>query len=160
MDLTVSQLGDDDWTVLRELRLACLAESPGAFWATLETEAAYSQGQWTDFLRAAVWFIAASDSEYIGIAGAMARPDTADEPEIIGMWVAPYARRHKVGQRLLDACAEWGRARQVRSMTLWIVEGNLAAQGLYADCGFQLTGERAPLPRDEASYEVRMRLAL
>jgi RimJ/RimL family protein N-acetyltransferase len=160
MDLSIRELSEGDWPILRQMRLASLEESPTAFWATLDVEAAYRQEQWTGFLRAAVWLVAATEGSLVGIVGILTRPEAVDEPEVVGMWVAPEARRRHIAGALLSACDRWARDRHVRALTLWIVEDNTIAEHLYRGHGYLRTGEEILLPRDETKREIRMRLTL
>jgi ribosomal protein S18 acetylase RimI-like enzyme len=72
------------------------------------------------------------------------------------MWVRPQARGHGVGEALIAAVLDWARARQARSVHLWVTATNKAACRLYERCGFSPTGERQPLPSNRALGEVGM----
>lgn len=159
-ELLVRRLGDDDWRALRNLRLAALEDSPDAFWAELHVEAAYSREQWRGFLRAALWFVADCGGERVGVVGVLPDPEVPEERQVIGMWVAPQARRRGVADQLLAACARWARGQGLRALTLWVLEHNEPARELYCRHGYELTGESAHLPRDETKREFRMRLLL
>jgi GNAT superfamily N-acetyltransferase len=159
-EVAIAELSDGDWQILREMRLASLEESPKAFWASLPAEAAHSQDEWTGFLRAAVWLVASSGTDRVGIVGILNRPESPNESEVIGMWIAPQARRRRVADNLLSACDRWARSRQLRALTLWIVEDNHSAKELYTRHGYVLTGETMRLPRDQTQRELRMRLTL
>jgi GNAT superfamily N-acetyltransferase len=160
MEIAIDRLEPEHWPVLREMRLASLAESPTAFWATLADEAGFDQARWDSFIRAAAWFVATTDGRRVGIAGALTRPEAPDEPELIGMWVAPDARRDGIGAQLVDAVCEWATAQGVGSVSLGVVDGNDAARRVYANHGFVDTGERVPLPHDPNRIEARMRKPL
>lgn len=157
MGVVIDRLGPEQWSVLRDLRLASLADSPTAFWATHADEAAFDQQRWDGFVRAAAWFVATRDGQRVGIAGALTGPEEADEPELIGMWVAPQARGAGVGARLVDAVCEWATAQGAPAVSLWVLDGNDDARRVYARSGFTETGERMPLPRDPSQVELRMR---
>ena len=76
------------------------------------------------------------------------------------MWVRPSARGHGVGETLIEATADWAKARDHAWLLLWVTESNTPARKLYDRCGFALTGERQPLPSDPTLPEVRMRRPL
>ncbi len=161
MDVVIDMLKPQDWQVLREMRLASLADSPGAFWATLADESRFDRERWDRFVRAAAWFVATTgDGERIGIAGALTPPETPAEPELIGMWVAPDARGRGVGARVVDAVCTWASRQAAPGIGLWVVDGNDPARGVYLRAGFTETGERAPIPHDPDRIEVRMRKEL
>ena len=160
MGVTIERLGADDWQTLRAMRLASLSDSPSAFWATLEDESAFDEQRWRSFLGAAAWFVAVEDTERVGIAGALRRPERPDVPELIGMWVARVARGSGVGAALLAALCAWGVVEGAQAVALWVVDGNGSAYRAYTRHGFQETGERAPLPHDPSRIEIRMRKTL
>ncbi len=78
--------------------------------------------------------------------------------QLTSMWIAPEHRGTGLGERLVSASCEQGRVRGVRVVTLWVVDGNEAAERLYERCGFVLTGRRQPVREDEpgrAEQEMR-----
>ena len=84
----IDRLGADDWATLRDVRLAALADSPGAFWSQLADEALFGREDWASFLRAGAWFVARDDAGAVGLAAGLPSPDGA-QAELIAMWVAP-----------------------------------------------------------------------
>lgn len=159
MTITIRRLADDEWTTLRDLRLAALAESPAAFWATLTDEQRNGPEEWTGFLLAVAWFVATCDKRPIGLAGGLRRREAPDVPEVIGMWVEPAHRRHGVAGLLLGALDGWARSEGGVALSLWVVDDNAGARGCYERCGFRATGERAGLPArsgGRAAGEERM----
>lgn len=56
--------------------------------------------------------------------------------------VEPSARGKGLGQRLLDECLSFARARGYRRMTLWTHKSHAAAGRLYARAGFSITAEK------------------
>jgi GNAT superfamily N-acetyltransferase len=77
------------------------------------------------------------------------------------MWVDPGVRRSGVGSRLVTAVVQWARGRGSKTLWLWVVEGNLAAEVLYLRCGFIRTGRSQPATStDPARREFEMSLAL
>jgi ribosomal protein S18 acetylase RimI-like enzyme len=55
------------------------------------------------------------------------------------VWVAEEARGSGVGERLVEAAAEWIYARGVRRVMLWTAEKNGPAQRLFERLGFRRT---------------------
>jgi GNAT superfamily N-acetyltransferase len=77
------------------------------------------------------------------------------------MWVDPSARRSGVGSGLLGAVLEWARSQGHLTLWLWVLEGNLPAERLYARLGFTPTGKKQAVgPRHPARVEIEMRLSL
>jgi GNAT superfamily N-acetyltransferase len=52
------------------------------------------------------------------------------------MWVAPEARERGVGSAFLDRAMLWGRASGAVRAELYVTQGNMAAEALYAAAGF------------------------
>jgi GNAT superfamily N-acetyltransferase len=72
------------------------------------------------------------------------------------MWVRPSARGLGTGEALVEAAANWAKARDFGSLCLWVTESNAPARRLYERCGFVPTGERQPLPSDPGLQEIRL----
>jgi GNAT superfamily N-acetyltransferase len=162
----------DDWQLLRDVRLAALAEAPYAFGSTYAREAAFTEEQWVDRIadRSATFFGYADRGHQAnplapastagapdGLAGVYVKDGDAD---LVSMWVRPAARGLGVGQVLVKAAALWARERGYPALLLWVTEANEPARRLYGRCGFTPTGERQPLPSDPAQPEIRMSLPL
>jgi GNAT superfamily N-acetyltransferase len=158
--IEVTRLSEDDWQTLRELRLQALAEAPYAFWATHAEEAAYTETQWRQFLRAAAWYVARRDNRFVGLAAGLLRPEAADEPELISMWVQPNQRGHGTGTLLTQELMAWARGLGATTMILWVTDGNMPARRLYERVGFYRTGEHGAVPHGAASGMERMRTLL
>lgn len=75
---------------------------------------------------------------------------------VVSVWVAPEARRRRLGRRLLDAVVEWARERQIGTLRLWVTETNERARGMYAGAGFVPSGAVQPLPSNPALQEIQM----
>ena len=150
----------DDWQTLRDVRLAALREAPYAFGSTYAREAAFTEEQWRGRIndRSVTYFAYLPDNpEPAGLAGVYVQDDVAD---VVSMWVRPSARGRGAGEALIEATADWAKARDHACLQLWVTESNIPARKLYDRCGFALTGERQPLPSDPTLPEVRMRRPL
>ena len=150
----------DDWQTLRDVRLAALREAPYAFGSTYAREAPFTEEQWRGRIndRSVTYFAYLPDNpEPAGLAGVYVEDDVAD---VVSMWVRPSARGRGAGEALIEATAEWAKARDHACLQLWVTESNTPARKLYDRCGFELTGERQPLPSDPTLPEVRMRRPL
>ena len=149
-----------DWQALRDIRLAALQDAPDAFASTYAEQAAFTEADWQDRISRGGTFLAyipeVSASEPVGLAGGFLRQERPGTVALISMFVRPQARRRKVGEALIAAVADWGRARQATTMDLWVAETNSPARLLYDRCGFALTGERQPLPSNPTVTEVAM----
>jgi GNAT superfamily N-acetyltransferase len=157
----VREITADDWELLRDVRLAALAEAPNAFGSTYAREVAFGEPQWRGRINErSVTFFAHVDPAVpapVGLAGVYVEDGVAD---LVSMWVSPSARGHRLGEALVEAAASWARSRGFGTLFLWVTEPNASATKLYERCGFTFTGGRQPLPWDPAVAEIRMSRAL
>ncbi|HEU5028833.1 MAG TPA: GNAT family N-acetyltransferase [Spirillospora sp.] len=139
---TVRLLEVEDWALYRSVRLASLADSPGAFCSTLAREEAFAPGVWRDRLAARNTFLAETGDGPAGLAAVVPAEDGT--AELVGMWVAPSARGRGVGDLLVRACVDRAAECGLHELRLWVFEGNHQAERLYARHGFTKTGTAQP----------------
>ena len=157
----VRRMSEDDWAQVREIRLAALQDSPTAFASTYGREAAFDEATWRSRTRTAAWFLAYEGTRAVGlVAGIHEEGGSAGERHVVSFWVAPDRRGRGVAGALLDAVTDWAREQGADVVTLWVVEGNEAATRLYLRHGFQLTGERQPVPGSVSAIESKLALRL
>jgi GNAT superfamily N-acetyltransferase len=148
-------LQPDDWQVLRDIRLAALADSPSAFASTLTREQAFTEPDWRWRLTNGC-SVVATDSvhgEAVGVAGGYLHEGV---PELIAMWVHPTWRGSGAAEQLVEAVADWARERDAARLRLWVVEGNDRAERIYLRLGFAHTGAAQPVPANPSLTEVQM----
>ena len=134
-------LDQDDWQLLRTIRLRALAEAPDAFASTEERERAFTEQMWRDRAGGAGPTVLVSDEDepvamggvFVSTAGAM----------VWGMWTDPSARGEGHATRMLRELLAWCRERQLKPF-LSVSEGN-DARTFYLAHGFRATGEWEPL---------------
>jgi GNAT superfamily N-acetyltransferase len=148
------------WEGVRDLRLAALKESPGAFGSTYERECNRTEAEWRERLGSvtSATFIGALDGVPAGLAGGYSH-----EPgsvELVSMWAEPAARGTGLAGALIDAVVGWAGDQGATSVHLWVVRGNDVAERAYARHGFVLTDEVQPLPHSPCVDEIGMRLEL
>ena len=163
--IDIEVISEDDWQLMRDVRLRALRDSPQAFGSTLAREESFREQHWRMRLRSSPWFVARRaeqpDRRVIGLASMISEPGSAaDDRHVVGLWVDSDARRHGVGTALLRAVATAARAQEARTVSLWVADDNDAAVRLYGRLGFSPTGERQPLPgvpgRAESRHELRL----
>jgi GNAT superfamily N-acetyltransferase len=154
----VRETAQEDWRALRGIRLHALRDAPDAFASTHEREAAFGEADWRRRISGKGTFLAylpeVSASEPVGLIGGY--EPAPGVVELVSMYVRPKARGRGVGEALIAAVAGWARARHAASVHLWVTETNSRARLLYERCGFELTGERQPLPSNRDITEFGM----
>ena len=166
MAVAVERIRPEQWRQLRAVRLAALADSPGAFLRTLAEEAAYPDDEWQR--RASeravgddgASFLAFVDREPAGVVGGYRRPEEPSTVELVAMWSDPRHRRAGVGRALVDAVVAWAHAGGADRVVLWVMRGNDAARTFYESVGFTCTDDIIPMPDDPCREEQRMVLRL
>jgi dihydropteroate synthase len=132
----------DEWPIWRALRLRALADSPDAFGETL---ASVQDKDWPALTAARpddIALLAFRDDVPVGMCALHTKPLVA---KIFSMWVAPEARRARVGEQLLARAIAVAKVRGVAQVRLNVTDPQVAAQQLYARQGFVATGEREPV---------------
>jgi ribosomal protein S18 acetylase RimI-like enzyme len=148
-------LGPTDWEALRAVRLQALIDSPHAFSSSYQEEQNWTKTQWCQLIDAATWIAALQGDCIIGIACLTRGPAGHSARYLESAWVAPTHRRRKILQRMFHLAVEIGRAADVRSLLLWVLEGNDDAQEAWSRLGFVSTDKRQLAP-DARRYERRM----
>ncbi|MCA1824349.1 MAG: ribosomal protein S18-alanine N-acetyltransferase [Mycobacteriales bacterium] len=118
---------DIEPVVVLERELFEDAWSAELFWSEL------AQGDTRHYL------VATDDEQIVGYAGAALYPP---EGAVQTLAVAPAAQRRGLGRRLLADLLNEGRHRAVSEMTLEVRAGNVAAEALYRQFGFETVGLR------------------
>jgi len=142
----VRLLTADDWTELRDARLAALAEAPYAFSSTLAREQEFTEQTWRERAGSGRTFAAWDGDSVAGLATGL--PEDGHW-HLVGMWVSPKARGTGIADRLVTAVCELARQSGSASVTLWVTEVNGRARAFYRRLGFVPTGGRQLVRPDE-----------
>lgn len=153
--IEIRRLDATSWAVYREVRLAALGESPGAFGTTLERASTRSEAEWRATLLDRVTFVAFAGTRPVGLVSGIAGP-LPEVAELISMWVAPQYRRRSVGKRLVREVVDWARAEGYQEVRLSVVDDNPGALALYERAGFTPTGTTYPYPNDPERWEIEL----
>jgi GNAT superfamily N-acetyltransferase len=160
--IEIRRIEPDEWKLLREVRLAALADAPSAFGSTYAREAGFAEDVWRDRIANAGFFLAFDGAEPVGLAAG--RRDFAAPPtqrELVSMWVSRTARGRRIAGMLVEAVAAWARADGAGELSLWVVIDNGAARRAYERLGFVANGIRQPVVPDEPDrVEEQMLLTL
>ncbi|MCF6378900.1 GNAT family N-acetyltransferase [Nocardioides KLBMP 9356] len=151
----IVRVGPDEWETFRDVRLASLAEAPGAFGASYDDWVHAPESRWRSRLTDVPFTVVAmSDGRGVGVvSGAQADGHV----ELISMWVAPDDRGTGLAGRLIDAVAEWASSGG-HDTYLMVRDDNARALAAYEKAGFVDLGIPDGWPAD-APLERRMRRA-
>lgn len=156
-DLVIRRLTPDEWKVFREVRLAALADAPGAFWSTLEREKAYNEQEWRSRLGPErVTAAAFLDGLPVGVAVAEKSEDIENAVQLGRMWVSAAARGTGAASMLVDEVNTWARENDYPIVELCITQGNDRAAAFYEREGFEYTGVTWPHNRDDSLCYLQM----
>lgn len=156
---------EDDWKLVRDVRLRALAESPLAFGSTLGRERDRTEAEWRQWSGRGrsgdgVMYVADQGERFVGLAGGYHEEEHPDAVHLVSMWVDPAQRGAGLGRRLVEAVVAWARAEGAAVVNLWVTDQNEPAIALYRSCGFRPTGDRQPLPSNPSYGEGKYRLDL
>lgn len=135
--MIIRPTGEEDWEVLREIRLASLADAPMAFGTTYAAAAANSEVQWRD--RAAGrgpgrFVLAFVDDAAVGLAAGVVT--AAAEFNLIAMWLRPEHRGGGAAAALVEAVKQDAVARGHSRVVLDVSLHNARATAFYRKLGF------------------------
>lgn len=163
--VTVRSVSEDDWRLVRSLRLEMLADTPIAYGETLEDALRQQESEWrargrrgTD--RGSASFAAIDPhGRWVGTMGGYLQ--TSGQPLLVGVYVAPDVRgaAHGVADLLLDAVEAWAGG-YGDALTLHVHESNTRAIRFYERRGFVDTGRRLPYELEPHGLEHEMRKQL
>ena len=135
----IRELGTDDWRLWRELRLAALAEAPGAFGSKLSewTGPGDTEQRWRARLSSvAINIVLTWEGKPAAMVSATA-PDRGGAIELMSMWVSPCARGRGVGDAAVRHVLDWARTTHDNpAVVLCVKSQNSEAIALYQRHGF------------------------
>lgn len=135
--LSIRSTTEEDWEILKTVRLESLLESPNVFSATYSTTELYSELQWRD--RAAHktqyhYILALNGQRAIGIIGG--KQSTELEFGLIAMWVNPEFRGNGIADMLINAIKKLAISKGHFRIALSVSQDNIRAINLYSRHGF------------------------
>ena len=139
----INRAHDDDWSLVREIRLRSLSTDPAAFGQTWDKESTYEDSVWEQRVREAAWFLAVEEGQPVAVVAARHEEDSpANERELQAMWVTPTSRHGGIAAKLAEAVFDWSREDGADTITLYVGPENTGARALYESLGFVDTGDR------------------
>jgi GNAT superfamily N-acetyltransferase len=141
----VRAFGVDEGSLLRQIRLTALRDSPDSFGARLADEASMPDRYWLDRVRGegqfagSRSFLASAAGEVVGMAGCY--PEASHRYRLFAMWVAPVARRMGVGADLIRGVEQWARRQGATELVAAVFQANAQARRFYHAQGFKGSGD-------------------
>jgi GNAT superfamily N-acetyltransferase len=162
MAVRVRRIEPGEGPLLRDVRLAALADAPDAFSSRFEDEAHRRAEEWEADATArsagsdSANFVAESERGVVGLVGAYRSSDEPGTVELVSMWVAPRARGTGAGAALVGHVVDWARVNGARRVALWVMRENVPAIALYRRTGFATNDVLETLATHPCHDEVRM----
>jgi ribosomal protein S18 acetylase RimI-like enzyme len=141
---------DDDWPLVREIRLRSLSSDPDSFGQSWERESTYEDDAWRERVHDAAWFLAVDDGNPVAVVASRHEADSpVNERELQAMWVTPGSRKEGLARNLADSVLGWAKEDGADTVTLYVGPGNAPARALYEALGFTDTGDRWEVAEDD-----------
>jgi ribosomal protein S18 acetylase RimI-like enzyme len=133
------------WTVLRDLRLAALKESPEWFAGNYAEESKKDQQAWVELVEHDSWFALYDNESPIGVMAISSR-DTGRGTDcwLYSCWISPEYRGQGLLRLMIEKLDEQSRAHGWKVQGLGVWPHNLIAIEAYQQMGFEKSGEPKP----------------
>jgi len=142
---------EQDYSQVRQLRLAALQDSPDSFADSLRSTRDKPTQYWKELTKSLckehVMFILEQDGELVGSIYGLSDSINEKTGRVAGMWVSPSYRRRGFGKSLLMQVASWARSSGFNEMRLWAPAKKPRVIEFYQSNGFELTGNRQQTPK-------------
>jgi RimJ/RimL family protein N-acetyltransferase len=141
----IREASPSDAERFRDLRLFALQESPTAFGADHQANAARPPEYWREWLKkeeTSAIFFAEHDHDLIGMMGIEQgySPKTRHSSEIWGVFVLPDWRGLHIAEALINASVDWARSKNIVIVKLGVLKASESAIRCYQRCGFTIYG--------------------
>lgn len=157
MEFSIRRAVIGDESVLRELRLQALADSPRAFSSSYEREAGRTTEDWRRWMApGVVTFILEADGQARGLVAGTRDANETSVAHLMAMWVHPRLRGTGAADALVSSVKAWAVEAGVTEVRLNVVENNERARGCYERAGFRATGRQGVV---EKSGDIEIEMA-
>lgn len=133
---------EEDWEILKEIRLASLCDAPTAFGVSHASAATESDSQWRDRAAGrgrAEFLLAFVDGVAVGMVGGAV--SAKSEFNLIAMWLRPEYRGTAAASLLVEAIKERALERGHARVVLDVAPENQRAAAFYRKQGFSFLPE-------------------
>jgi ribosomal protein S18 acetylase RimI-like enzyme len=166
MQVRLRRVVEDDWPLLREVRLEMLRDSPLAYLETLADAEPRTEVEWRfrsnrGSTGPTELALAAEDTDrpdrWVGYLACFV--DSPGQGHVVSVYVAPGQRGTGLAGRMLDGVVDWARGEAgLDRLHLYVHEHNPRARAFYRQYGFNETG--ATMPYDLAPGQVEIEMAM
>lgn len=163
VEIDVRVLTPEDWEEYREVRLASLADSPGAFLATYADEEAEPEQYWRTRMAQADRLLASRDGSPLGVVSVQPRQEPPRAANLCDLWVTPTARATGVAWSLVQAGAVQAVRNGCTQLYYWVGSENGRAIAFASNAGFRVTSERRTIETENTEFgdqEIALVLSL
>jgi RimJ/RimL family protein N-acetyltransferase len=156
-EVQCQELSPDEWSRLREIRLASLLESPEAFGSSYEREIAFTEREWRELFNLNSYLVASIDGKDIAMMFLeRLRGDFGATCWVGGCWSNPQYRGIGALRSMFDYVdsVKDQRGWQIQGLGVFIV--NESAIASYERLGFRAMGEVQESTRRPGNFYQRM----
>jgi ribosomal protein S18 acetylase RimI-like enzyme len=140
--MIIRRTTEEDWEILKEIRLAALLNAPTSFGLSHTTAASYTDSQWRDRASSrgqAEFLLAFMNGVAVGLVGGGMSPTS--EFNLIAMWVKPEYRGSAVATGLVDSIKTRAVSQGHTRIVLDVSPDNGRAAAFYRKQGFSFLPE-------------------
>lgn len=143
--MRIRATSENDWMLLKRVRLAALLDTPTAFGVSYKTAADYDCDQWKQRASSTgtEFWLAFEEGRPVGMVGAAV--SESERFNLIGMWVEPAARGSGIAKELVDIVKTRSTERGFDGVFLDVSPENVRASSFYLKQGFVFLDEWEPL---------------
>ena len=129
-------LTQDQWDLVRRLRLEALRDSPHAFLGDLAQESSRSEIGWRRTFESASWHAGFVAEDPVAIARSVSYPALRDERYVESLWVREKNRHDHIVRLLLDSIVTEALAEGREFLRLSVLRSNAEAVDTMGHLGF------------------------
>ncbi len=166
MSISIRQIGENDWRLLRQVRLEALQTDPSVFGSNYEFESKLTEEDWRISLQSedSGIFMLFDDETPIGMTGvSVFRDDPTHRTAIFwGSWLAPAFRRQGLSDLIYKSRIEWAKTHpSVERIIVSHRASNVASKYANQKHGFVFTRTHEKIwtdgkTEDEVCYELKL----
>jgi RimJ/RimL family protein N-acetyltransferase len=149
----VVRFAESDWRAFAVIRLRALIDALGEGDSQYQKESAFTAAQWRRRVRNHAQFATLVDGRPVGLIAA--QQENPESVYLYSLWLEPAFRGRGLARPLVAAAVDWAREQHIRTITLRVASGNLAARAVYESLGFTLAATAETIePRDEVAMTL------